>query len=170
MKHRVWNIDQDYDVLVKWWKQWEFGVVPKECLPPDGIVVEVDGKPVCAGGLYIGVGTQFAFMEWIVADKEGSPRVLHKALILCIDEIMALAKAKGMRLVYTATKEESLHKRYVKYHSMHLTESNVKTFLRDFDESYSKDLEWISDDEQYEKQTNNEHMESNVTLINKHKE
>jgi hypothetical protein len=53
---------------------------------------------------------------------------------------------------------------------MHLTESNVKTFLRDFDESYSKDLEWISDDEQYEKQTNNQHTESNVTLINKHKE
>ena len=111
---------------------------------------------MCAGGLYIGVGTQFAFMEWIVADKEENPRVLHKALTLCIDEIMALAKAKGMRLVYTATKEESLHKRYVKYHRMHLTESNVKTFLRDFDGSYSKDLEWISDDEQYEKQTNNE--------------
>jgi len=95
-------------------------------------------------------------MEWIVADKEQNTRVLHKALTLCIDQIMELAKAKGMRLVYTATKEESLHKRYVKYHHMHLTESNVKTFLRDFDGSYSKDLEWISDEEQFEKQTNNE--------------
>ena len=53
MKHRVWNLDQDYDVLVKWWNQWDFGVVPKECLPPDGIVVEVEGKPVCAGGLIL---------------------------------------------------------------------------------------------------------------------
>jgi len=29
-----------------------------------------------------------------------------------------------------------------------LTESNVKTFLRDLDGSYSRDLSWISDDEQ----------------------
>ena len=37
-----------------------------------------------------------------------------------------------------------------------LTESNVKTFLRDFDDASAKDLEWIQDEEQYEKQTNNE--------------
>jgi hypothetical protein len=34
---------------------------------------------------------------------------------------------------------------------MVLTESNVKTFLRDLDGSYSDDLTWISDDEQIEK-------------------
>ena len=45
MKARLWNIDKDYETLVKWWKQWEFGQVPKECLPPDGVMVEVDGKP-----------------------------------------------------------------------------------------------------------------------------
>ena len=50
---RAWDRDKDYDTLVKWWTQWEFGTVPKECLPPDGIIVEVDGKPVCAGGLYL---------------------------------------------------------------------------------------------------------------------
>ena len=31
---------------------------------------------------------------------------------------------------------------------MTLTESDVKTFLRDLDGKYSKDLTWISDDEQ----------------------
>ena len=63
---------------------------------------------------------------------------------------MELAKQKGMKLVYTATKEQALHKRYTKYHNMVLTESNVKTFLRDLDGSYSQDLTWISDDEQIE--------------------
>lgn len=61
---------------------------------------------------------------------------------------MEMAKAKGMKLVYTATKEQSLHKRYTKYHDMTLTESGVKTFLRDLDGAYSDDLTWISDDEQ----------------------
>ena len=44
-----------------------------------------------------------------------------------------------------------MHKRYKKYHNMVLTESNVKTFLRDLDGKYIKDLTWISDDEQIEK-------------------
>ena len=151
MKHRVWDLDQDYDTLVKWWNQWEFGVVPKECLPPDGIVVEVDGVPVCAGGLYIGVGTQFAFMEWIVTDKQADKRQVHKALKLCIDALIDLAKSKDMKLVYTATKERELHKRYEKYHNFVLAETNVHTFLRDLDGKYSKDLHWISDDEQHNK-------------------
>ena len=43
---------------------------------------------------------------------------------------------------------QTLHKRYTKYHNMVLTESDVKTFLRDLDGSYSQDLTWISDDEQ----------------------
>lgn len=150
MQDRSWNRDNDYATLVKWWKQWEFGVVPKECLPPDGIIVEDNGTPICAGGLYIGEGTQFAFMEWIVTDKNADARRTHTALKMCIDSIMDLAKSKGIKLVYTATKEQALHKRYTKYHDMVLTETNVKTFLRDLDGSYSEDLAWISDDEQIE--------------------
>ena len=151
MQSRPWHRDTDYSTLTKWWTDWEFGVVPKECLPPDGVIVEVDGEPVCAGGLYIGVGTQFAFMEWIVTDKNADPRTTHKCLKECIDSIIKLAESKGMKLVYTATKEQALHKRYTKYHKMIPAESNVKTFVLDLDGNYAKDLTWISDDEQIEK-------------------
>ena len=151
MRIRPWDRDRDYDTLVGWWKDWEFGVVPKECLPPAGIIVEQDGMPVCAGGLYIGEGTQFGFMEWIVTDKKADQRVAHRALKECIDSIMQLAKDRGIKLVYTATKVQALHKRYQKYHQMMLTESDVKTFLRDLDGRYAKDLTWISDDEQIKK-------------------
>ena len=152
MQYRLWNVEQDYNTLVKWWTDWKFGTVPKECLPPDGIMVEIDGKPICACGLYIGVGTQFAFMEWVVADKRANRRDVHKALKICIDAIMNLATDKGMKLVYTATKEKELHKRYVKFHNMVLTETSVKTFLRDLDGNYSKDLLWMSEEEQLKKQ------------------
>ena len=148
MQDRLWDRDQDYETLVKWWKEWEFGQVPKECLPPAGIMIEDAGQPICAGGLYVGEGTQFGFMEWIVTDKQADSRKTHVALKLCIDKIMELAVNKGLKLVYTATKEQALHKRYEKYHDMVLTESNVKTFLRDLEGTYSKDLTWISDDEQ----------------------
>ena len=152
MQIRFWNLDRDYDTLVKWWTQHEFGTVPKECLPPDGIIVENDGVPICAGGLYIGVGTQFAFMEWIVGDKTADKRQLHSALKLCIDSIMDMAKSKNMRLVFTVTAEQALQKRYTKYHGMELTENNVKTYLRDLTGNTYKNLDWISDDMQISKQ------------------
>jgi hypothetical protein len=148
---RNWNRQTDYDTLKQWWEDWEFGVVPMECLPPDGIMIIHEDKPICAGGLYVGEGTQFGFMEWIVTDKHADSRKVHEALKLCIDNIMSLALEKQLKLVYTATKEQALHKRYEKYHQFVLTESNVKTFLRDLDGKYTNDLSWISDDEQIEK-------------------
>ena len=147
---RAWNRDTDYDTLVKWWTQWEFGIVPKDMLPQDGVIVSVDDKPICAAGIYLYPKTALALMEWVVTDKDSNLRKRHKALKMCIDSIMDLAKKRGAKLVYTMTKEEALQKRYQKYHNMVLTESNVKTYIRDLDGTNSKDLTWISDDEQIE--------------------
>ncbi|MAA58363.1 MAG: hypothetical protein CL855_07900 [Cryomorphaceae bacterium] len=150
MQDRPWDRDKDYDTLVKWWTQWEFGIVPKDMLPQDGVIVSVDDKPICAAGIYLYPKTALALMEWVVTDKDSNLRKRHKALKMCIDSIMNLAKKRGAKLVYTMTKEEALQKRYQKYHNMVLTESNVKTYIRDLDGTNSKDLTWISDDEQIE--------------------
>jgi len=158
MHIRPWSRDTDYDTLVKWWNQHEFGVVPREVLPPDGIIVEEAGVPLCAGGIYIGMGTEFAFMEWVVADKDANKRQLHRALRMCVDALFELAQAKGMQLVFTTTSEGALQKRYIKYHGMELTENHVKTYLKDLtqDRRYaSKSLDWISDDTQISIQRTN---------------
>ena len=52
--------ESDWDTLVKWWTQHEFGIVPKKCLPPDGIIVEENNIPVCAGGLYRCINSNFS--------------------------------------------------------------------------------------------------------------
>jgi hypothetical protein len=124
--------------------------VPKEILPVDGIMVIENDRPICYAGMYLYPKTAFGLMEWVVTDKNSNLKTRHKALKMCIDGAMDLARKRGAKLVYTITKEEALQKRYVKYHDMVLTESNVKTFLRDFDGSYSNDLTWLSDDEQIE--------------------
>jgi len=151
MQARNWNLDKDYPYLVNWWKQHEFGIVPKKCLPPDGIIVEENNIPICAGGLYCCTGTKFGFMEWIVANKTANLKSIHKGLNLCITEIFKLAKKYNMELIYSMTANTSLHKRYTKYHNMKLVENNVKTFLMDLTKSYT-DLEWISDDQQLKEQ------------------
>ena len=151
MQARNWNLDKDYPYLVNWWKQHEFGIVPKKCLPPDGIIVEENNIRICAGGLYRCVNSNFSVMEWIVADKTASIKNIHKGLNLCITEIFKLAKKYNMELIYSMTANTSLHKRYTKYHNMKLVENNVKTFLMDLTKGYT-DLEWISDDQQLKEQ------------------
>ena len=151
MQARNWNLDKDYPYLVNWWKQHEFGIVPKKCLPPDGIIVEENNIPICAGGLYRCVNSNFSVMEWIVADKTANIKSIHKGLNICITEIFNLAKKYNMELIYSMTANTSLHKRYTKYHNMKLVENNVKTFLMDLTKSYT-DLEWISDDQQLKEQ------------------
>ena len=47
MEVRKYDRDSDYNTLVKWWTQWEFGVVPKDMLPIDGIMVLNKSRPVC---------------------------------------------------------------------------------------------------------------------------
>jgi len=41
MKHREWDLDQDYPILEKWCKEYKWeSVIPKDILPPQGIIVE----------------------------------------------------------------------------------------------------------------------------------
>ena len=144
MQARKWNLDTDYKYLVEWWKQHEFGIVPKECLPPDGIMIE-DKKPVCAGGLYFGINTKFAFMEWIVVDKNIGFKTAHQALTLCINEIIKMAEEKNIKLLYTVTAEQALQKRYLKYHGLEVGEKSAMTFYKDLSNKKYKDLEFVKD-------------------------
>ena len=144
MESRKWDLDTDYEYLVKWWEQYDFGKVPKECLPPDGIIIE-DKKPICAGGIYFCNGTKFGFMEWVVVDKKIGLKTAHKALNLCIEEIIKMAKEKGTKLLYTVTAQEALQKRYTKYHGMEIGEKNSMTFVKNLSNKQYKDLDFVKD-------------------------
>tara|TARA_B100001287_G_C22667606_1_gene523632 strand:- start:480 stop:968 length:489 start_codon:yes stop_codon:yes gene_type:complete len=150
LKSRLWNLDNDYDTLVKWWKDWNFGKVPLEVLPPLGIMIENDNGPICAAGLYVGTGTKFCIMEWLVKDKNASLKDSHKAIQMCVDQVMELAKENGCTLMYTVTADDALEKRYTRMHGMTLAETGVRTYIKDLNNTY-EDLLWIQDDEQWNK-------------------
>ena len=59
--------------------------------------------------------------------KQLNKQIFETIYFGAMEASMELAKDKGMKLVYTATKEKELHKRYVKFHNMILAESDVKT-------------------------------------------
>ena len=150
-----WNLDTDYDTLVDWWEQYDFGQVPKECLPPIGVMVTHNDKPICAGGLYIGIGTKFAFMEWIVADPKAPPKLTHKCIKLLIDKLISNAKEEGCLLLYTVTENPGLHKRYVKYHGLSQGEKGAKTFIKDLTDGEYGSLLWAKSQEVLDEEPKN---------------
>ena len=63
----------DYeDVLVKWWKDWNFEPPSKSFLPDQGeggLMVLFNDKPVCAGFIYF-TNSKVSWIEWIISDKK----------------------------------------------------------------------------------------------------
>ena len=145
---RSWNREEDYATLISWWEDHEFGSVPCDLLPPLGVIVESDGKPIAAAGLYTCDGTSFGFMDWVVVDPNAPMRISHKAITLCLDTIIKVAEDKGLKLMYTCTKHEALWKRYTK-NGMSLAEDGVRTFYKDLSGEMT-DFEFIIDEERWE--------------------
>ena len=152
---RDWDRDTDYDMLVDWWSQHDFGKVPKECLPPIGTIIEHNNKPICAGGLYVCDGTKFGFMEWIVADPKAPLKVTHRCLKLLIDTLMNKAVVEECLLLYKVTENTGLHKRYVKYHGLSQGEKNARTFIKDLTDGSYGPLLWAKSQQVLDEEQDN---------------
>ena len=63
----------DYeDVLVGWWKDWDWQPPPKDFLPNDGVggvMVTHNDQPICAGFMYM-TNSKVSWVDWIISDKK----------------------------------------------------------------------------------------------------
>jgi len=144
MNSRLWNLEKDYDTLVKWWDQHDFDLpVPKNVLPPLGIIIEEDNVSICAAGLYEDYKrTKFGFMFGLFTNPEIGKIKLYKAMNNCLQEIHKLAKVKELGLVYTITGENALFKLYEK-NNMTLVENNTRSYVMNVQQENYNDLRWI---------------------------
>ena len=130
MKYRVWDLDQDYPILEKWCKERAFdSVMPKEMLPPQGIVVE-DEEPICALGLYLNEKVKFGYMYGIFSNPAIGKIKLFKAMKMSLQGVKELAKTVGVELIITHTAEKALEKLYTRHGNMQLVEKNVNQIGR----------------------------------------
>jgi len=148
MNSRIWNLEKDYDTLVKWWKQHDFNLpVPKDVLPPLGIMIEEDNVSICAAGLYEDYKrTKFGLMFGLFTNAEIGKIKLYKAMNKCLQEINKLAKTKELGLVLTTTGESALFKLYEK-NNMTLVENNTRSYVMNMQQENYNDLRWIMGDD-----------------------
>jgi|TARA_R110001592_G_C12958378_1_gene732063 hypothetical protein len=143
IKCRRWNLDKDYPILKKWFKEhkWE-SVVPKEMLPPQGIIIE-DNEPICALGLYLNKKVKFGYMYGIFSNPKIGKIKLFKAMKMSIQEVKKLAKQENIEIILTHTAEKALEKLYTKYGDMEYGEKNVKSYIMNLNKKKYTNLDWL---------------------------
>ena len=143
MKYIVWDLDQDYPILRKWCKERAFdNEIPKEMLPPQGIIVE-DNEPICALGLYFNKKVKFGYMYGIFSNPKIGKIKLVKAMKMSLQEVKKLAKQNNIEIILTHTAEKALEKLYMKYGDMEYGEQNVKSYVMNLNKKKYNNLDWL---------------------------
>jgi hypothetical protein len=106
--------EEDYDLLVSWWKQWRWTAPPRDFLPQNGtggVMIEKDGKQVVAGFIYL-TNSAVAWSEFIISNFDYKESDRHEAIKFLISELSRIAQDCGAKYVYTVVKNQSLQKLY----------------------------------------------------------
>lgn len=98
--------EQNYEMLVEWWKGWNLPVTPRSFIPTNSFVV----SDVCAGFIYKLDSTSMWWIEGVVSNPAIKDKDLKKeALCLLIRELEQVAKVNNGQLVLSSTPRESLN-------------------------------------------------------------
>lgn len=109
--------ENDYPILVEWWKKWRFPVPPQEFLPENGtcgLLIE-DDKNICycAGFLYF-TNSKVTWLEFIVSNPNVRDKELRtESLSLLIRKLNDLAKENGTKWMFTSVKNNNLRSRFL---------------------------------------------------------
>ena len=105
----------DYeDILVGWWKDWEWTAPPKDFLPENGEggVIIFDGEvPVCAGFMYA-TNSKVAWIEFVISNKNYDREKRKEALVLLIDTLNGICKNGDFKYGYSILHSKSLIETY----------------------------------------------------------
>lgn len=111
MKLVAFNELSHYPHMLLWWSERGFPSTPLWLLPPAGLVLELQGQPVCAGFLY-GSDGGCSQITHLVSDKTVDYALRSEALDTLIMALHNLAHARGFRMVSGATNLPGLIQRY----------------------------------------------------------
>lgn len=108
--------DTDYeDILVEWWRQWNWEPPVKDFLPDNGkggIIIYDGAIAVCAGFIYI-TNSKVAWVDWIISNKEYKIKDKRReAIRLLIESLTNICKNTGSKYGYALIKNKSLIKTY----------------------------------------------------------
>lgn len=113
MRFEIINISH-YPIVEGWWKDWGWQPVIPSMLSRDGIMVYNDqNKPIYAGWIYF-TGTDLAFFEFIVSNKQATKEEKKGGLDYLLQTADTIIKYKGANKIWHQTNNEALIKGLVR--------------------------------------------------------
>ena len=103
-------VEEDYDIICKWWKWWRWSVVPRESLPDNGksgFMIEKNGVPIVSGFLFI-TNSSWAKLEFIVSNPEYKEKDRKQAVEMLITGIENICRDMGLKHIFSVARNEHL--------------------------------------------------------------
>lgn len=131
IKVNYFNFLEDYEDVVKWWKEWNMTPIPVDFLPPTGFMVTHKGVKIAAAFLYK-TDSLVCCLDWFITNS-GAPK---KVIITAIDFLIIFgeeeAKQSGKRFMYNSVENKVILNRLLKngFEVKEINRANVVKFLR----------------------------------------
>jgi hypothetical protein len=99
--------DKDYETIVSWWKWWKWPVLPKQSLPPTGLMVEKGDTSILSCYIYITNSTG-ALLEWVVSNPEYREKDRKQAIELLLVAAEKMLKDQGVTYIFSIGRNKHL--------------------------------------------------------------
>lgn len=104
--------EEHYELVTSWWKAHKWPVIPPlEALPPTGVVVTYEDKPVAMAWLYKTDGLA-TWLHFLVSDRYALRGIRGKAVDHVINTCEMISKEFGYKTMWACTQLKRSMKRY----------------------------------------------------------
>ena len=131
MKFLEWkpfDVDQHLPIITEWANKRNFPAPSKEFLPPTGILLSWQGKPIAAAFLFK-TDANVACIAHLFSDPDADKDIRQEAVKVAIDFLTQSARYMGFKMVTMSTNIVSLGERIEKM-NFEKTDENVSHFRR----------------------------------------
>ena len=105
--------EEDYEIIMEWWKQWKWPVLPRHMLPDNGksgYMVEKDGKLIVCGFLYL-TNSKFGYCDYMISDMSYKGRDRFDIVLKLMNMSIGTAWELGCEDFWFVTKSKGMLRR-----------------------------------------------------------
>jgi|TARA_B100001094_G_scaffold148503_1_gene143805 hypothetical protein len=109
--------ENDYPLLVSWWKKWKWPVLPKEFLPNNGTggyMVEKNSIQIVAGFTYLTSNSKVAWLEWIISNPDYKEKDRDEAVETLIITSEEVCRKLGYNFMFSIGRNQNLINKHKK--------------------------------------------------------
>lgn len=122
MRVRRFDIDQDFEAIKRWGKEWDGSDYDKDLLSPVGFIL----PEVCAYFVYE-TGTKQVFLENLITNPKAPKELKELGIKMVITETLKYCNEKGYKVARAVTNNEAVIERAIMHNAMAQRDATLLT-------------------------------------------